>query len=274
MTAGSDNEATLILSAPAQPSAKWRMARTVTALLLREMATSYGRNPGGYLWAILQPALALAMLTAVFSVILRSPSLGNSFPLFYASGFLPFVLFNDVSNTMARSIKFSRPLLGYPAVTFVDALLARFILTTMTHLVVGSLILCGILTAMDTHVLLDIPRILQGVALAAVFGLAMGILNCYLMSAMPIWETTWSIATRPLFLISAVLFIFEDLPPFGRELLWWNPLVHITGITRTGIYSTYEADYASTVYVLSVSGVAGFLGLMLLYRFIRDLMER
>jgi capsular polysaccharide transport system permease protein len=274
MTAENNGEAAAGLAAPAQPSGSWRMARTVTALALREMATSYGRSPGGYLWAILQPTLALTVLTLAFSIVLRSPSLGSSFPLFYASGYLPFMLFNDVSNTMARSVKFSRPLLGYPAVTFVDALIARFLLTTMTHLVIGSLILTGILAFMDSHALLDIPRILEGVALAALFGAATGVLNCYLMSAMPLWETAWSIATRPLFLMSGVFFIYEDLPAFGREFLWWNPLIHVTGITRTGIYSTYEADYSSAVYVLAVSGIAGVLGLMLLYRFNRDLMER
>ena len=259
---------------PARPSRRWRMPRTVMALILREMATTYGRSPGGYLWAVLEPVLALAMLTVIFALVLKSPSLGNSFPLFYASGYLPFVLFNDVANTMARSIRFSRPLLNYPAVTFIDALLARFILTTLTHLLIGALILTGILTLMDTHTLLDIPRVLEGVALAAVLGLGVGVVNCYLMTAFPIWETAWAIATRPLFLMSGIFYIYEDLPWLAQDVLWWNPLMHITGLTRTGIYSTYEADYTDPRYVLVVAGVLLITGLLLLYRYNRDLMER
>lgn len=259
---------------PAQPSRRWRMPRTIVALMLREMATTYGRSPGGYLWAIVEPALALAVLTLLFSLVLKSPSLGNSFPLFYASAYLPFTLFNDVANTMARSIRFSRPLLNYPAVTFIDALIARFLLTTMTHLVVGLVILTAILVLMDTHTLLNVPRILEGVALAALLGLSVGVLNCYLMTAIPIWETAWSIATRPLFLMSGIFYIYEGLPLMAREILWWNPLMHITGITRTGVYSTYQADYTSVLYVLTVSGITLLTGLLLLYRYNRDLMER
>lgn len=259
---------------PARPSRRWRMPRTIVALILREMATTYGRSPGGYLWAVLEPALALAVLTTVFSLVLKSPSLGNSFPLFYASGYLPFTLFNDVSNTMARSIRFSRPLLNYPAVTFVDALLARFVLTVLTHLVVGLVILTAILALMDTHTLLNIPRILEGVALAAIMGVAVGVLNCYLMTSMQIWESAWSIATRPLFLMSGIFFIYEDLPMLAREILWWNPLMHVTGISRSGVYSTYQADYASALYVLTVAGVTLLAGMLLLYRYNRDLMER
>lgn len=259
---------------PAQPSRRWRMPRTIVALILREMATTYGRSPGGYLWAVLEPAMALAVLTTVFSLVLKTPSLGNSFPLFYASAYLPFTLFNDISNTMARAIRFSRPLLNYPAVTFIDALIARFVLTTMTHLVVGLLILTAILVLMDTHTLLNVPRILEGVALAAVLGLSVGVLNCYLMTSFPIWESAWSIATRPLFLMSGIFYIYEDLPLLAREILWWNPLMHITGIARTGVYSTYQADYTSVLYVLTVSGITLLTGLLLLYRYNRDLMER
>lgn len=249
------------------------MPRTVAALVLREMATTYGRNPGGYVWAILEPVAALSVLTVVFALVLRSPSLGNSFPLFYASAYLPFMMFNDIANKMATSIRFSRPLLTYPAVTFVDALLARFLLTLATHLVVGAIILTAILTMTSAQTLLDLPRLLEGLALAAGLGLSVGVLNCYLMNAFPIWERAWQIITRPLLLISAVLYIFEDLPRYARDILWWNPLIHVTGLTRKGVYSTYQAAYASPLFVLVVAGVTLVLGLMLLYRFNRDLLQ-
>jgi hypothetical protein len=47
--------------------------RTITALILREMATTYGRSPGGYLWAVLEPVAGVALLSLVFSLALRNP---------------------------------------------------------------------------------------------------------------------------------------------------------------------------------------------------------
>jgi capsular polysaccharide transport system permease protein len=126
---------------------------------------------------------------------------------------------------------------------------------------------------MDTHALLNLPRLLEGVALATAIGLGVGVLNCYLMTAFPVWERAWQILTRPLFLISGVLYIYEDMPRFAQEILWWNPLLHVTGIARTGIYSTYQAQYASVLFVLIVAAVTLVLGMLLLYRFNRDLME-
>ncbi|WP_260008654.1 hypothetical protein [Leisingera sp. M527] len=60
------------------------------------MSTRYGRTPGGYLWAILEPMAAILFLAIGFSLVIRSPSLG-SFLLFYATGFLPFNLYQSIS---------------------------------------------------------------------------------------------------------------------------------------------------------------------------------
>ena len=85
----------------AEPNLRFRGARAIIALILREMSTTYGRSPGGYLWAILQPVAMIVMLTLAFSVLLRSPSLGTSFLLFYASGFLIMRMFQEVSLRLA-----------------------------------------------------------------------------------------------------------------------------------------------------------------------------
>ena len=57
---------------------RYRPARTVSALVIREMTTSYGRSPGGYIWAILEPVGAVMILSIGFSR-LRQPTLGTSF---------------------------------------------------------------------------------------------------------------------------------------------------------------------------------------------------
>ena len=94
--------------------------RTIGALFIREMSTTHGRNAFGYAWAVLEPVAGIALLSLVFSLAFRSPSLGTNFPLFYASGLLPFMAYMDVSQKVAQSIRFSRQLIFYPGVTFVD----------------------------------------------------------------------------------------------------------------------------------------------------------
>lgn len=245
---------------------KFRTARNVFALMLREMATTYGSSPGGYFWAIFDPAAALIIFSVVFSYALSVPPIGNSFGLFYATGFLPFMLFNDVANKMATSINFSRPLLAYPAVTFLDALIARFLLNVLTHLMVGYIVVSVLIFVAGARAELDLPAILLGVAMGAMLGIGIGTLNCYLMSSFFLWEKTWQLATRPLFIISGIFFMFGTLPQQARDVLWYNPLVHVIGMIRSGFYANYDASYVSVTYVAVISAITFALGLLLLWR--------
>ncbi len=264
---------------PALPPAeagnrRFASARTIMALVLREMSTRYGRTPGGYLWGIVEPLAAILILSLAFSLVMRTPSLGTSFLLFYATGYLPFNLYQTLSNTIGRAIGFSKPLLKYPAVTWVDAVLARFLLNGLTGILITGLLLAGILLLTDNRTVLDFPPIVEAMAMTMLLGLGVGTLNCALMGLFPIWEVIWSIATRPLFLASGVIFLYDNLPPLAREVLWYNPLIHVIGRMRTGFYPTYTAPQVSELYVLSVSLICLVMGLILLGRYHRDILNR
>jgi len=56
------------------------------------------------------------------------------------------------------------------------------------------------------------------------------------------------------------------MPGFVRDVLWWNPLIHIVGLMRAGFYPVYDAAHVSPGYVLAVAlalMVAGLAGLRL-----------
>lgn len=249
------------------------MLRTVAALILREMSTRYGRSPGGYVWAVLEPMGAILVLGIGFSLIIRSPPLGTSFLLFYATGYLPFHLYQTVSGTVMRAIVFSRALLFYPIVTWVDALLARFILNALTGILVIYLIIVGIVIATDVDVVLDVTAMLKATSLALFLGLGIGTLNCALLGLIRVWDVIWSILTRPLFLASGVFFTFDGLPQTVQSILWYNPLVHVVGFMRAGFYPMYSASYASEAFVFGTGIVTLFFGVVLLGRHHRDILN-
>lgn len=242
------------------------IARSVAALVLREMATTYGRSPGGYLWAVLEPVAAIALLSFAFSLAFHAPSLGTSFPLFYATAYLPYMLFQDVSAKTAQAIRFSRPLLNFNAVSWVDVLLARFALNLFTHLVVGTLVLGAMLLTFETRATPDMAIVFWAVTMSACLALGIGTLNAFLFLAFPAWERLWTIATRPLFIISGVFFLFEDVPADLRDILWFNPLFHVTGLMRAGFYPNYEASYVAGFYVFGTGAALLVLGLLLFAR--------
>lgn len=262
------------LTPKAQRKRSFGTLRTVVALILREMSTKYGRTPGGYLWAVAEPLAAILFLSIGFSLVMRSPSLGTSFLLFYASGYLPFGIYGKISNTTQSALRYSSALLKYPAVTWVDAILARFLLNSLTEIVVGALLIGGIMAIVDAHARLVAGPILEAVSLALLLGLGVGTLNCVLAGLFPLWGTIWAVLTRPLFLASGVIFLYEDLPALGQNILWYNPLMHITGLFRTGVYPTYTGAHINHMYVICVALVLLTFGLLLMGRYHRDVLNR
>lgn len=250
-------------------SALTHTPRVIAALVLREMSTTYGRSPGGYLWVVAEPLGGIVMLSMAFSLMVRNPPLGVNFPLFYASGVLMLSMYSDLSNKIGSAIRFSKPLLAYPAVTFADAILARLLLNGVTQVVVVYLIMGGIVLIFDTRAVMNYPAIASAMCMAIFLGVGQGVFNCFVSSLYPIYERVWNIATRPLLLISGVFYTFESLPQSVQAILIYNPLVHIVGQMRRGFYPEYAAEYVSLTYVYMWAGLVGVFGLFFLRRYYR-----
>lgn len=255
-------------------SRRFATLRTITALILREMSTRYGRTPGGFFWSILEPLAAILFLSIGFSLVIRAPALGSSFLLFYASGYMPLDIYQTISLTTSRALDFSRPLLRYPAVSWIDTILARFILNSLSAILVTALLLTGILIAIDNRTAIDMIPIIKAMSLAMVLGLGVGTLNCCLMGLFPLWAIIWSVLTRPLFLASGIFFLYDDLTPLAQKVLWYNPLIHIIGLMRTGFYPSYTAAYVNIPFALLTSMILLTLGLILMGRFHRVILNR
>lgn len=242
--------------------------------MLREMASTYGGSPGGYIWALLQPIGMLVVLSFGFSLIMRTPVLGTSFMLFYASGFLFFTLYGDIESKVTGTLGYARALLAYPSVTWMDAVLARLTLNLLTNMTIISIMFIGIFIYDDINTGLDPIAILNAIGMATVFGLGVGLLNSVLSGLFPVWRNLWKIATRPLFLASGIFNLFEDMPTFAQTVLWWNPLFHITGIGRAGFYPTYQPTFVSYIYVYGVSLTLILLGLIFMRANYTKILER
>jgi capsular polysaccharide transport system permease protein len=256
---------------PARP--RFQRLRVIAALALRGMDTRFGRSAGGYLWAVAEPLGGIVLLALVFSLAVRSPPIGTSFMLFYATGIIPFRMFNSMSGAVSSAISANRGLLAYPVVKPLDAVFARFALNFMTDFLVATLLFVGIIRFSAVTVNLDLAAVAGAFTLTALLGLGIGTLNCVLFGLFPTWKNFWSVLTRPLFFLSGIFFLFEAVPLPFRDFVWYNPIVHLIGMMRAGFYGSYHADYVSVPYVLGIAGTSFVLGGYLLRRHAPRLIE-
>ena len=133
------------------------------------------------------------------------------------------------------------------------------------------IVFCGILLAFETRSDPQVDIIATAVLMAVAIGSAVGSINCFMTAAFGWWQSVWSILMRPMFLLSGIFFMYDDIPQPFRDYLWWNPIIHITGQMRRAFYPSYVGDYISVSYVLGLSLVLFAMGFALLMRFHRDL---
>lgn len=242
-------------------------ARAILALMLREMTTRYGRSPGGFVWAFVVPVASLIVLSVIFALLLRSPRLGDSFILYFASGLMVFMVYALIQGAVSGCLSFSRPLLMYPGVTWVDAVLARCILEFLTNTSVLCFVMFVVLRISETTSVLMFGPMVQAVFLMALLGLGIGTLNCAISGLFPPWTHFWGLLSRPIFLGAGVLFIYESMPEVVQPFIWYTPWIHLTGLFRSGVYPTYHPEYISLSVALAWGLGCLFLGLILLHRY-------
>jgi len=256
-----------ILAATPRPSAR----RAIWALLLREVAATYGRSAGGYLWVVAEPVGAVVIMSVVLGHILRAPGLGQDFPYFYASGYLPFAVFATLSAGLAQTLRTSAPLLGLPAVTLADALIARFLLGIATQACIAAIVVTLVVLPMEHRPFLDWSALCVGAAMLASLGLSVGLANCFLFAAFPIWERIWAILNKPMFFVSGVMFVPEMVPARLRDIMMLNPVAHGIALVRRGFFATYEAGHVVMAYPFLFSLAVGLPGLAFLLARHKDL---
>ncbi|MER2507177.1 MAG: ABC transporter permease [Amaricoccus sp.] len=252
---------------------RFRRLRVLFALVAREMATSYGKSYGGYFWAIAQPLGGVFLLAILFSLALRAPPLGTSFLLFYAAGTIPYQLFKITSSAVARSVKSNSGLLTYSVVTTLDAVFAKYVFSVVTMFLIALVLYPTVILFFNVPVNLDLGAIALAFFLSSFLGLGIGTLNCVLFGFFPTWNNIWRVLTRPLFFLSGVLFLYESMPPVVQNVLWYNPVVHVLSLMRSGFYSEYDPQFISYPYVIGIALGSFALGGYLLRRHSARLIE-
>ena len=262
--------------APAQALPKnrrFKTPRVLFALVLRELSASDSRASLGFFWLILEPVAAMVLLTLIFSLMNRTPPLGTNFPLFYVTGLLPFQMYTQISTKSATAVRFSKPLLGFPAVTAVDAILARCIVSITLNVMLFAAMIVIVIFGYGLNVIVDYGRLAESLALSAILGMGIGVFNVVPFLASPTYGNIWSILNRPMMLLSGVIFLHDDLPPWAQDLLWWNPVVHVVGMMRQAFYPSYAGSYVSATYVVLVALGTFAFGLLMMKRFLNSAMD-
>lgn len=223
--------------------------RVLLALMLREARTRYGRRQAGYLWALVEPMLHMAMFVIIFSYVATPVPLGDSLPMFLATGILTYFGFRNIMSRTQGAYGSNEALLSFPIVKIIDCFLGRALLELATWVATTMIILGGLIALNEA----DFPRhpiiLLAAILALASIGFGLGVCLGILGEFLPSLNSMLRMPMRFLYFFSAVFFLPDSMPPTARAVLEWNPVLHGITLFRMGHYNLYDSHMFSATYL-------------------------
>jgi len=81
----------------------WEYRDLLWLLTKRDLKVRFQQTAIGVLWIILQPLLLMAIFTIILGILIRVPTGGIPYPVFFLSGYVVWQFFSQVVNTSAYS---------------------------------------------------------------------------------------------------------------------------------------------------------------------------
>lgn len=233
------------------------LGNTVSALMVREMTTRFGKNGLGYLWVVIQQVIFVGIFAVVFKVQGRHLSYGVEHVAFLITGINSFFVFTNTKGQIKSALTAGKSLLYYRQISPFAIYISRFVLELFTGVFVFSvLVSISVILGEDLH-MSSLLVVLATLFLLGLLGACLGLFISSVSVFFPAIEHFDSAVNRALFFTSGLFFYANELPDKVRELLMWNPLFHLIELLRDGFFYSYTAKYASIEYVLG--WVLGFL---------------
>lgn len=223
--------------------------RVLYALILRETKTRYGEHKLGFVWAFIEPVLMILLMYVIFGSV-RSLATGNMhLALFIVCGFVPFTMFRNTMSQTQGAITQNTSLLGFPQVTTFDLILARALLEIAVFLAVFGILVLGIaLLGVDARCE-DPLGVLTVCFLMWLLGLGLGFIFSSLAPIIPSTrQITGLLLGRPLFLASGLFYTVDAIPSGAREIMLYNPVLHLVELSRSAYFYEFESAHASWSY--------------------------
>ena len=245
------------------------------ALMLREVLQRLFANRAAWAWLIVEPLFHAGYL-ALFYTVVKVRSIGGiDTVIWLLSGLMGFFLFSRTASQVGNALAANRPLFTYRQVTPLDTMVSRAVLegaimTVLTTFVLFMATLIGHPFSPDAPL-----TVLLAFFCIWTIGFGWGVVDAVASGLVPELGTVIDLASRPLYLISGVVFPLSLLPPTLRDWLMLNPLAHLIEQIRIGIASHYHAvPDANLAYPYAFALVLLFASLLLLRRFEWKLLSR
>lgn len=231
----------------------------VWGLLSREIREHVFENGIFYLFSPL--ITQLAIWHGIYYLMHRSNSFGMNTSLFITASYMPFWIIEKIAMESSLALTQNKDTLAIKHVKIFDVVFAKTIMWGVSSIVIFFLNLLVLIFIIDDSIeVYNWYNLIIVFILSVFIGFGLGLITCvigaYIKNAF-IWILFF---TRSIYLISGIFFPLEAVPNDMREMLLWNPVLHLVELSRYAFIPYQISSEIDIYYVCLVTISLLFLG--------------
>jgi capsular polysaccharide transport system permease protein len=253
-------------------AAGWRIQRRViSALMIRELVTRFGRENIGFLWIMVEPLLFAVLVGIVWRFMKGPEEHGVSVVAFVASGYIPLTLFRNAVGRSVRVFSVNGSLMYHRQIKVLDFIFVRFLIemigAMMAYLFIGTLLIL----LNEFPVPADLGAFFTGWFLYCLFSFSLCLVLAPLSEMSDVLEKFMPVTIYIMIPFSGTFAMVSWLTPEAQNAMYYSPFVHAMELMRQGIFGGRVDAHYDIAVPLGASLVAALIGLGLCRRIRRHL---
>jgi capsular polysaccharide transport system permease protein len=246
--------------------------RIIWALMLRELATRYGRSNLGFLWVFAEPA-AFCIGVLILWRSLRGPyEQGWDVIPFTLTGYMPMILVRHIVMYSLNAIRMNNALLYHQKISILDLYLGRISLEFVGVTLAGVVIYAVVFVFGLAPVPSNVGLVYIGWALDALAATGLALIIGAISDTVEVVERIVGVALYILVPLSGTFYMADWLAPDVRRIALLLPFLNVSEMIRGGFFGASVHAHYDIGYTALCGISMTVLGLFLV-RGVRDRVE-
>lgn len=252
--------------------AGWRVQRrVVSALMVRELVTRFGRENIGFLWMMVEPLLFAGLVGLVWRYMKGPEEHGVSIVAFVASGYIPLTLFRHAVTRSTRVFSVNGSLLYHRQIKILDFIFVRFLIEVIGSMMAFTFIGILLYVLNEFPVPADLGSLFAGWFFYCLFTFSLCLVLAPLSEMSEVLEKLMPVTLYIMIPFSGTFTMVSWLTPDLQKFMLYSPFVSPMELMRYGLFG----DRVNPIYDLTIpiacSMVLMIIGLSLCRRIRRTL---
>lgn len=217
--------------------AGWRIQkRVVSALMIRELTTRFGRENIGFLWVMVEPLLFAILVGIVWRYMKGPEEHGVSVIAFVASGYIPLTMFRHAVMRSLKVFSVNGSLMYHRQIKVLDFIFVRFLIEMIGSMMAYLFIALVLMAFNEFPIPADFGALIGGWLLYALFTFSICLILAPVSEMSEVAERFLPVVTYIMIPFSGTFNMVSWLTPEAQSAMYWSPFVHGMELMRHGIF--------------------------------------